>query len=87
MSVRWGQDDEAEMASDDGCRSKLSRETAAEALERILRYVRIDTQADPLLDNRPEHRQTTRTLLRLLDEEPKEIGLTDAVSNEHRARL
>jgi hypothetical protein len=61
MSVRWGQDDEAEMASDDGCRSKLSRETAAEALERILRYVRIDTQADPLLDNRPEHRQTTRS--------------------------
>ena len=50
------------MASDDGYRSELSRETAPEALERILRYVRIDTQADPLLDNRPEHRQTARPL-------------------------
>jgi hypothetical protein len=62
MSVRWGQYEEAEMASDDGYRSELSRETAPEALERILRYVRIDTQADPLLDNRPEHRQTARPL-------------------------
>ena len=50
------------MASDDGYRSKLSRETAPETLERFLRYVRIDTQADPIVDNRPEDRQTTRTL-------------------------
>ena len=85
MSVRWGQDEEAEIASDDGYRSKLSRKTAPEALERFLHYVRIDTQADPLLDNRTEHRQTTRTFLRLLDAEPQEIGLTDAVSDEHEA--
>jgi len=50
------------MASDDGYRSKLSRETSPEALGRFLRYARIDTQADPISDNRPEHRQTTRTL-------------------------
>ena len=49
------------MASDNGYRSKLSYESAPETLERFLRYVRIDTQANPILDNRPEHRQTTRT--------------------------
>ena len=33
--------------TDDGFRSDLARETAPGALERFIRYARIDTQADP----------------------------------------
>ena len=82
MSVRWGQNEEAEMASDDGYRSELGRETAPEALERFLRYVRIDTRSDPATTPVPS---TARKLdhSRLLVDELKETGLTDAILDEH----
>ena len=70
------------MASDDGYRSELSRETAPEVLERVLRYVRIDTQADPLSTTVPSTAKQLE-LSRLLVDELKETGLTDAVLDEH----
>jgi tripeptide aminopeptidase len=61
----------------DGHRSELSLETAPDALERFLRYVRIDTQADPSSDTVPSTAKQLE-LSRLLVEELEEIGLVDA---------
>ncbi len=63
--------------SDDGFRSDLARETAPGALERFLRYARIDTQADPTSDTVPSTAKQL-DLSRLLVEELHELGLEDA---------
>ncbi len=68
--------------SDDGFRSDLARETAPGALERFLRYARIDTQADPTSDTVPSTAKQL-DLSRLLVEELHEIGLADAYLDEH----
>jgi tripeptide aminopeptidase len=68
--------------SQDGYRSELARETAPEALERFLRYVRIDTQADPTSPTVPSTAKQL-VLSRLLVDELKQIGLADAELEEH----
>jgi tripeptide aminopeptidase len=62
--------------------SALARETAPDALERFLRYVRIDTQADPSSTSVPSSAKQL-DLSRLLVEELKEIRLVDAELDEH----
>jgi tripeptide aminopeptidase len=54
----------------------------ADALDRFLRYVRIDTQADPSSTTVPTTRKQL-DLSRLLVEELHEIGVEDAVLDEH----
>lgn len=73
---------EIEALHEDGHRSKFMCGTVPDALERFIRYVRIDTRADPA--------STTVTstarqfdLSRLLVDELKETGLTDAILEEH----
>jgi tripeptide aminopeptidase len=68
-----------EALHDDGHRSKLARETASDALERFLRYVCIDTRADPASTTVTS---TTRQLdlSRLLLDELKETGLANAMA-------
>jgi tripeptide aminopeptidase len=61
---------------------QLAHETAPEALERFLRYVRIDTQADPASQTVPSTAKQLE-LSRLLVEELKDIGLSDAELDEH----
>jgi tripeptide aminopeptidase len=70
---------EMEALHDDGHRSKLARETAPDALERFLRYVCIDTRADPASTTETS---TTRQLdlFRLLLDELKETGLANAMA-------
>jgi tripeptide aminopeptidase len=65
-----------------GYRSGLAHATAAAALERFLRYVRVDTQADPDSSTVPS---TARQLdlSRLLVAELREVGLEDAELDEH----
>jgi tripeptide aminopeptidase len=65
-----------------GHSSELARETAPDALERFLRYVRIDTQADPTSPTVPST-ATQLVLSRLLVDELKDIGLADAELEEH----
>jgi tripeptide aminopeptidase len=65
-----------------GYRSELARATAPEALERFLRYVRIDTQADPTSPTVPSTAKQL-VLSRLLVDELKQIGLADAELEEH----
>lgn len=60
----------------------IARETALDALERFRRYVVIDTQADPLSTTVPSTLKQL-DLSRLLVEELKAIGLSDAVLDEH----
>lgn len=66
----------------DGYVSDLARELAADALERFLRYVRIDTQSDPHSDSYPSTAKQL-DLSRLLVEELKEMGAGDAELDEH----
>src|SRR3712207_1713391 len=66
---------------DDGFRSPLARELAADALERFLRYARIDTQSDPQSDTYPSTAKQL-DLSRLLVEELRELGL-EAELDEH----
>jgi tripeptide aminopeptidase len=66
---------------DDGYRSELARELAADALERFLRYVRIDTQADPHSTTYPSTAKQL-DLSRLLLDELRALGL-DAELDEH----
>jgi tripeptide aminopeptidase len=66
---------------EDGYPSDLARETAADALERFLRYVRIDTQADPGSDTVPSTAKQL-DLSRLLVDELRELGLADAALDE-----
>jgi tripeptide aminopeptidase len=62
--------------------SPLAEELAPEVLRRFLRYVRIDTQADPSSDTVPSSRRQL-DLSRLLVDELREAGLADAVLTEH----
>jgi len=66
----------------EGWTSELARELADDALERFLRYVRMDTQSDPLSDSYPSTAKQL-DLLRLLADELREIGLDDAALDEH----
>jgi tripeptide aminopeptidase len=66
----------------DGYRSELARATAPEALERFLRYVRIDTQADPTSPTVPSTAKQL-VLSRLLVDELNQLGLQDAGLDEH----
>jgi tripeptide aminopeptidase len=50
--------------------------------ERFLRYVQIDTQADPMSDTTPSS-EKQKNLSRLLVEELKEMGISDAEMDEH----
>ena len=68
--------------SADGFASDLARELAPQALERFLRYVRIDTQSDPSSTTYPSTAKQL-DLSRLLVDELHEIGLADARLTEH----
>lgn len=69
-------------ADNEGYVSELARELAHDALERFLRYVRIDTRSDPYSESSPS---TARQLdlSRLLVEELRGLGLDDAELTEH----
>lgn len=55
---------------------------SADLLARFLRYVQIDTRADPASDTCPSS-PGQWTLLRLLAQELRDLGLTDVVLTEH----
>ena len=60
----------------------LSARLAEDAAERLLRYVRFDTQSDEESDSYPSTEKQL-VLLRLLRDELAEIGLPDAAIDEH----
>jgi tripeptide aminopeptidase len=60
----------------------LAAELAEDAAERLLRYVRIDTQSDADSDTYPSTAKQL-DLLRLLLAELKELGLDDASIDDH----
>src|SRR5918996_2605868 len=62
--------------TDDGYLSDLARELAADAVERFLRYVQIDTRSDPHSTTFPSTEKQL-DLLRLLAAECRHIGLED----------
>jgi tripeptide aminopeptidase len=64
-----------------GYRSGLAVATAPDAVERFLRYVRIDTQADPASSTVPSTAKQL-DLSRLLAAELQELGLEDAELDE-----
>ena len=66
---------------DDGYLSDLARELAADARDRLLRYVRIDTQSDPHSTSFPSTEKQL-DLLRLLADECRELGLDDVELDE-----
>ena len=66
--------------SADGFASDLARELAPQALERFLRYVRIDTQSDPRSTTYPTTAKQ-HDLSRLLVQELHAIGIADAHLN------
>jgi tripeptide aminopeptidase len=66
----------------DGYVSDLARELAQDALERLLRYVRIDTQSDPHSTTYPSTEKQL-DLLRLLRDELRELGLDDVEMDEY----
>ena len=68
--------------SGDGYLSELARELAADALERFLRYVQIDTCSDPKSTAYPSTEKQL-DLLRLLADECREAGLADVLLDEH----
>ena len=61
---------------------ELAAQLAEEAAERLLRYVRIDTQSDEDSETYPSTEKQL-DLLRLLLDELREIGLDDAAIDEH----
>jgi tripeptide aminopeptidase len=61
--------------------SPLAEELASDVLERLLRYVEVDTQAAHRVAERPSTEKQL-DLSRLLVDELREIGLEDAVLNE-----
>jgi tripeptide aminopeptidase len=67
---------------EDGFVSELARELAPDALERFLRYARIDTQSDQRSTTVPSTAKQLE-LSRLLLRELEEIGLADAELDEH----
>src|ERR1700693_2233257 len=60
----------------------LADELQADALERFLRYVRIDTQSDHFSDTRPSTERQL-DLSRLLRDELEALGLEDVEVTEH----
>ena len=66
----------------DAFASPLARELAEDALDRFLRYVRIDTQSDPRSKTYPSTAKQL-DLLRLLAEELRALGVDDAAVDEH----
>ena len=66
----------------DAFTSDLARELAPEALERFLRYVRIDTQSEAEADSFPSTEKQL-DLSRLLVDELRAIGLEDVELDEH----
>jgi tripeptide aminopeptidase len=68
--------------SNDGFTSDLARELAPDALERFLRYVRVDTQSDPSSETYPSTAKQL-DLLRLLEQELRELGLEEVDLDEH----
>ena len=64
--------------SADGYVSPLARELAADALERFLRYARIDTQSAYGVTDRYPSTEKQLELSRLLVEELRELGIEDA---------
>jgi tripeptide aminopeptidase len=67
---------------DDGYLSDLARELAADALERFLRYVQVDTRSDPHSTTYPSTEKQL-DLLRMLADECRELGLEDVELDEH----
>ena len=67
---------------DDGYLSDLARELAADALERFVRYARIDTRSDPHSTTYPSTEKQLE-LLRLLAGECRELGLDDVRLDQH----
>ncbi|MGZ4385246.1 MAG: peptidase T [Gaiellaceae bacterium] len=67
---------------DDGYLSDPARELAANALERFLRYVQIDTRSDPHSTSYPSTDKQL-DLLRLLADECREAGLAEVGLDEH----
>lgn len=65
----------------DGYVSDLARELAADARERFLRYVQVDTQSDPESSSFPSTEKQL-DLLRMLRDELRELGL-DSKMDEH----
>jgi tripeptide aminopeptidase len=70
------------MPDADGYVSELARELARDALERFLRYARIDTQSDPYSGSYPSTAKQL-DLSRLLVEELRAMGIEDAELDEH----
>lgn len=66
---------------DDGYLSELARELSADALERFLRYVRIDTAPDPRSTSYPSTEKQL-DLLRLLADECREAGFAEVQLDE-----
>jgi tripeptide aminopeptidase len=66
----------------DGYPSELARELGRDALERFLRYVRIDTRSDPHSTTFPSTEKQL-DLLRLLADECREAGLEEVELDEH----
>jgi tripeptide aminopeptidase len=66
----------------DGFSSDLARELAPAALERFLRYVRVDTAADPHSETSPSSAKQL-DLSRLLRDELAAIGAADVELTEH----
>ncbi len=66
----------------DGYLSELARELAADALERFLRYVQIDTASDPRSTSYPSSEKQL-DLLRVLADECREAGLADVLLDQH----
>jgi tripeptide aminopeptidase len=50
--------------------------------ERLMRYVQVDTQSDPFSDRQPST-EKQKDLSRILVEELKELGITDAALDQH----
>jgi tripeptide aminopeptidase len=68
--------------NENGFTSDLAREVAEDVLDRLLRYVRIDTQSDLDAETFPST-QKQLDLSRLLVDELRAVGLEDAHMNEH----
>jgi tripeptide aminopeptidase len=67
---------------DDGYLSDLARELAADALDRFLRYVQVDTRSDPHSTDYPSTAKQL-DLLRILADECRELRLEDVELDEH----
>jgi len=70
------------LAEDGRYPTPLAAELVDDALERFLRYVRIDTQSDPQSTTYPSTPKQ-KDLARVLAQELQELGLEDATLDEH----